>query len=83
MSEIAAALRQFADRLDKGELLPNSTAAAIVLTDANNAAKATYIGRETPADLALIHLMARGIEATTVSKVQGKMEAVPALGVAH
>ena len=71
MSEMAAALRQFADRLEKNELgmkfVP--TSAAIVFSGAGGATSATYIGRDTPVEVALTFLLARGIEKTAVSKL--------------
>jgi hypothetical protein len=73
MSEMAAALRQFADRLERDELglkfVPAS--AAMVMSGPNGETSATYIGREVPADAALIFLLARGIEKTVVVKTQG------------
>lgn len=76
-SEMAAALRQIADRVEQGAIVPDAQACAIVFADAGGTTKATYIGRDVPADSALIHLMARGIEHTIVSKLQGAMTQEP------
>lgn len=73
MNEIAAALRQFADRLERGELGVEAASAAIVVSSADGVIKANYIGREAPAAEALIFLMARGIQQTVSSKLQGTM----------
>jgi hypothetical protein len=68
MSETSDALRQLADRLDlDASFAP--VACAIALTDVNGKMKATYIGREQPAEAALTHLLARGIEQTVVSRL--------------
>ena len=71
MSELSAALRQFADRVDQMDFAPTSL--AVVLTDGVRT-NATYIGRELPVDAALTHLLARGIEHTVVSRLQGKID---------
>lgn len=71
MSEMVAALRQFADLLERGELGVKfaPSAAAIVLAGPQGETSASYIGREAPADAALTFLLARGIEKTVVSKM--------------
>lgn len=75
MSEISDALRQLAAKLDQDPTFTPS-ACALALTDATGKMKATYIGREQPADAALTHLLARGIEQTVVSKLAGAMTSV-------
>jgi hypothetical protein len=81
MSEMAAALRQIADRLDAGalglEFVP--TSCALVLNGPDGKVSATYIGREVPADMALVFTLARGIEQTVNSTVQGRVKQAPSL----
>lgn len=63
MSELTDALRQLADRIDRGEVMPNEPAqCALVLASADGMLKATYIGRAVPANRAGIHLLAAGIQ---------------------
>jgi hypothetical protein len=72
MSEMVAALRQFADRLERNELGVKfaPAAAAIVLSGPQGETSASYIGRDLPAEAALTFLLARGIEKTVVSRLQ-------------
>lgn len=60
MNEFSAALRQFADRIDAGELLSGASQCAIVLAN-DDAVQTTYIGRLAPAVQAGINLLAAGI----------------------
>lgn len=60
-NELAAALRQFADRIERGEALPDATQCALVLGDDSGNAQATYIGRYAPAQRAGIALLALGV----------------------
>ena len=62
MSELSDALRQFADRIDKGQALVGATQCALVLADDFGTSAATYIGKMAPAKNAGIHLLARGIQ---------------------
>lgn len=60
MNEFSAALRQFADHIDAGKLLPGANQCAIVLAN-EDAVQATYIGKLAPGDKAGINLLAAGI----------------------
>ena len=62
MSELSDALRQFADRIDKGNALVRATQCVVVLADDAGQTSATYIGLLVPAKTAGIHLLARGIQ---------------------
>lgn len=84
MSELAAALRQLADRIEKGELIDgepcNFTQAAIVVANESGVVNAVYIGRLLPAAGAGVHLMAQGILKYNQTLVKG---AAPAHQVSH
>jgi hypothetical protein len=60
-NELAAALRQFADRIERGEAMPDATQCALVLGDDSGNAQATYIGRYAPAQRAGIALLSAGV----------------------
>lgn len=47
-NELSAALRQLADRIEAGELLPRADQAALVLADPAGNVQATYMGRLQP-----------------------------------
>lgn len=81
MSELTDALRQLATVLDADSAYA-PTACAVAFSDPTGAMKAIYIGRESPVDAALIHLLARGIEQTVLSKLAGTMTQTPVEGAA-
>lgn len=61
MSEMAAALRQFADRLERNELgVKFVPASAAIVLSGDGLVSASYIGRD---------LLALGIEKTVVAKL--------------
>ena len=62
MSELSDALRQFADRIEQGQILPSATQCAVVLSDDTGKYNATYIGRMAPHNVAGIHLLSCGIQ---------------------
>lgn len=62
MSELSNALRNVADRIERGELLVDASQCALVLGNDAGAVQATYIGRTVPASGAGIHLLAAGIQ---------------------
>lgn len=62
MSELGAAMRQFADAIDAGTIVPQATMCAIVVSDDAGFTKTTYIGRLAPSEPACIILLARGIQ---------------------
>jgi hypothetical protein len=61
MNELAQALRDFADRIEAGEVIPGATQCAIIVGDDEHNVNATYIGRLAPAHRAGISLMCAGI----------------------
>lgn len=65
MQEVAAALRQFADSVEKGDIVPGAVGCALVLTDDKGFTRTTYIGRQYPIEAATIILLARGIQQMT------------------
>lgn len=60
-NELAAALRQFADRIERGEALPDARQCVLVLGDDAGNAQATYIGRYAPVQRAGIQLLGLGL----------------------
>lgn len=60
MSELSAALRQFASRLE--EVVPGATMCTIVVSDDKGYTKTTYIGRLHPTEPVAVTMMARGIQ---------------------
>ena len=62
MGELSAALRQFADRVERGEVLPGATQCVVALSDDMGTVNATYIGRLVPAAKAGIHIAARAVQ---------------------
>ena len=62
MSELSDALRQFADRIEAGDVLPGASQCTVVLADNSGKYSATYIGRMVPSKAAGIHLLSCGIQ---------------------
>lgn len=60
MNELSAALRQFADQIDAGQILPGAIHCAIVVGNTKEV-KAAYIGPYAPASKAGIQLLAEGV----------------------
>ncbi len=72
MNELAAALRQLADRIEEGTALPGACQAVVVLADDASSAQATYMGRYTPAAQAGIQVLAMGISKFNTSQLQSE-----------
>jgi hypothetical protein len=68
MNELSAALRQFADRVDAGELLPGANQCAIVLSN-DTEVQSVYMGPLEPAARAGINLLAAGISRFNVDEM--------------
>lgn len=68
MSELAQALRAFADRIEAGQALPGAVPleCVIVLSDEKSTVNASYLGRRQPAHSVGIYLMAAGIQRMNV-----------------
>lgn len=62
MKELAAALRQFADAIEAGSVMPHASMAAVVVADDQGVTKTTYIGKVTPPESTCIILLARGVQ---------------------
>ena len=69
MKELSAALRQFADRVEAGELLPGANQVAIVLANGANEVQAVYMGMQAPAARAGIFLLAAGIQRFNIGEL--------------
>lgn len=69
MTEMGAALRQFADLVDQGKILNDATDCCVVLVNANTQdVKVTHIGRMAPAKTASLLLLSAGVHKVAMSE---------------